>query len=805
MFNFITIMPAFPIRWKGTFIAGLAALLMAVHSFAGSSAFAQLPKLLNAPQADTKERQPEVKATNPAQQREIIEHALAEARKEQARTIVMPPGSTRQDVEQRARLFDGLVSRLNSQLKLLDEREELLRARDAAEQKSKNWAGFTEQPPYSVLMVDEVRRQAIAARARVAGLRAARELLTQQVETYRDSAKRTQENKRLAAEELEHAQSPEERLSAAWRKERAEIRTRNAEAMEDLAALRYEMMGERLGIAQIELELLERQSTEAGKRMVFTREDLNKTLANLVSSRARLEQEMEAALVRDTRNMSVLAQVQQELDTFTARHGTGGSTTASGSKRDELEARQRAALARVESSRFETEVVTALISMNQSASAFWEQRFTAATGKDAEKQRGIFDRIRRNRDQIAPWLEYAKHQLETYQSAEREQAARLAGIGEQSPLLAPEREVFAARRIQRELAERLKTALEGIDIELQSWQEGFKIAKQSRTLSQRLHDALARIVGIARKIWRFELFTIEDSVEVAGQRVVTSRGVTVGKSVGAILLFLLGYGLAAFTGRRVQRILVTRFDIGEHQANLIRRWLLTLATFALLVATLNLVRIPLTVFAFFGGALAIGVGFGTQTLIKNLISGIMILLERKVQVGDTIDVDGVVGKITTVDIRSSTILGFDGVETVIPNSTFLENKVTNWTHTNVSLRRFVRVGVAYGSPTTRVRDILAECGERHDLILKDPPPQVFFEDFGDNAQVFGLYFWIDYGPDVNPLRVTSDLRFMIDQRFAEDNIALAFPQRDVHLDSARPLRVEVVSTSVPTSSSSGKA
>jgi small-conductance mechanosensitive channel len=144
-------------------------------------------------------------------------------------------------------------------------------------------------------------------------------------------------------------------------------------------------------------------------------------------------------------------------------------------------------------------------------------------------------------------------------------------------------------------------------------------------------------------------------------------------------------------------------------------------------------------------------------------------------------------------MRASTILGFDGVETVIPNSTFLENKVTNWTHSNARLRRIVRVGVAYGSLTTHVRDILVECGKRHSLILKDPPPEALFENFGDSSLVFALYFWIDYGPEVNPLQVASDLRFMIAQRFAEEHIVLAFPQSDVHLDSAQPLRIEMVS------------
>ena len=168
------------------------------------------------------------------------------------------------------------------------------------------------------------------------------------------------------------------------------------------------------------------------------------------------------------------------------------------------------------------------------------------------------------------------------------------------------------------------------------------------------------------------------------------------------------------------------------------------------------------------------------------------------KVGDTIEVDGVVGRIVTVDIRASTVLGFDGVETVIPNSMFLENKVTNWTHTNASLRRTVKIGVAYGSPLTRVRDILVECAHEHDLIMKNPAPEALLDDFGDSSLVFILYFWIDYSSAVNPLIVASDLRFMIDTRFGEEQIVFAFPQCDIHLDRSQSFRVQMVpSPAVP--------
>jgi len=751
------------------------AVLLLTNPVFNPPVFAQIPKQLSVTQADIKDKEAESKVVSPEQQRETIRLGLTKAETERDRALGATGGNSRQEAKDRYRLLDALVTRLSSQLSLINEREELRRTRTAVELQAKSWAGFPEPPPYSILMVDELMGSLLTARAKVAGLSTNQELISQQVVHYRKSAQRALEMERQAADQLERAQSPTVRLSATGKKELTGLQVRNADAMAMSIALRHEVIGERLGIAEVEAGLLERQLAEARKRMVFSRADLNKALARLKSSRFSLEQELEASLARDARRRSL-----EDSAPLVA-------------KRNMLEARDRAALAWVESSRFETEVVSALITLNESSSSFWEQRYTAITGKDAEKQRTIVSKLRKSREQLKPWLEYTQQHLELYQAAEREHEARLDTIDERNPLRAAERDLLAALHQQRQLAERQKFAVEQTDLERQSWLEDIERVQQSRSILVRATNWLGSFSDILRRVWNFELFAVEDTVEVAGQSVVTSRGVTVGKSVGALLLFLVGYLISAFLARRVQRIMVTRFSVGEHQANVIRRWLLALTIFILLVVTLNLARIPLTVFAFLGGALAIGIGFGTQTLIKNFISGILILLERNIKVGDTIDVQGVVGRVVTVDTRASTILGFDGVETVIPNSMFLENKVTNWTHSNARLRRIVRVGVAYGSPTTLVRDILVECGNQHGLILKDPPPESLFEDFGDSSLIFALYFWIDYGSEVNPLLVASDLRFMIDKRFAEANIVLAFPQRDVHLDSTQPLRVELMS------------
>ncbi|MRR59419.1 MAG: mechanosensitive ion channel, partial [Deltaproteobacteria bacterium] len=492
-------------------------------------------------------------------------------------------------------------------------------------------------------------------------------------------------------------------------------------------------------------------------------------------------------LDRNPQNVARKGRIQAELNR--ARDGKGPDD---GHVRL-LETRLRAVEAEIESNKVAGDVLTSLLTINQGYKVLWQLRYEVYAGTDPEKRRAAYEQLRKSLERIQPWVHYTQRMLKVYRSQENDQEQRLATVLPADPARQSELEIRDSYHRRRVMYERLNNVIEGAERSLLHWQKDFGVGRASRSFTQRLADGYALVAYYARKVWNFELFAVEDTVEVAGQKVTTSRGVTVGKSIGAVILFFVGYLLVSFTGRRLQAILVSRFSVDEQTSNVLRRWIVALAIFLLLVLTLNLARIPLTVFAFLGGALAIGVGFGTQTLIKNFISGILMLLERKVRVGDIVEVEGIVGRVTEVDLRSSTVQGFDGVETLIPNASFLENRVTNWTYTSPKMRRVLRVGVAYGSPAHAVADVLMQCAERHGLILNDPEPYVLFEDFGDSSLVFALFFWIEMLPHVNANQVASDLRYMIDKKFSELAIDISFPQRDVHLDTVRPLQVQVVS------------
>lgn len=135
---------------------------------------------------------------------------------------------------------------------------------------------------------------------------------------------------------------------------------------------------------------------------------------------------------------------------------------------------------------------------------------------------------------------------------------------------------------------------------------------------------------------------------------------------------------------------------------------------------------------------------------------------------------------------------FDGVELLVPNSQFLEQKVTNWTLSDNRMRYSVAVGVAYGSPTRKVSQILLETIEGHELVLKDPPAAVLFENFADSALTFTVYFWLELISVRDNRAIVSEIRHRISEALARAGVVIAFPQRDVHIDAQSPITVKIV-------------
>ena len=305
-----------------------------------------------------------------------------------------------------------------------------------------------------------------------------------------------------------------------------------------------------------------------------------------------------------------------------------------------------------------------------------------------------------------------------------------------------------------------------------------------------------RMIDSGLAIWQSELYLVEDITSIEGKRVASFRAITLGKLIRLAFILTAGWFTLKFLSRRVRRLASRRKGSSPATANTIGRWTFAIGLGLLTIYALKLVRIPFTAFAFLGGTLAIGIGFGAQTLLKNFISGVILILERPFKVGDFIEVDNVTGQIKRIGMRVSVIEHFDGIETLVPNSYLLDNCVDNWTFGKTAIRGSVKVGVAYGSSTREVSRALLSVAVAHGQVHDRPEPEVRFEDFGDNSKVFQLLFWID-PTKTQRERLASDLRYMIDKALQEAGITVAFPQRDIHFDSTQPLQVEVASPKDP--------
>ncbi|MBI1375014.1 MAG: mechanosensitive ion channel [Phycisphaera sp.] len=189
-------------------------------------------------------------------------------------------------------------------------------------------------------------------------------------------------------------------------------------------------------------------------------------------------------------------------------------------------------------------------------------------------------------------------------------------------------------------------------------------------------------------------------------------------------------------------------------------------------------------------ALSVGLGFGLQEIVANFICGLILLFERPMRVGDIVEVGGVMGSVTRIRIRATTIMNFDRKEYIVPNKQFITGSMLNWTLSNTINRIVIPIGVAYGSDTEKTRAILKRICNDHPLICEDPVTLVTFEGFGDNALNFVVRTYL---PNFdNRIEVIHQLHTQIHQELAKAGIPIAFPQRDIHLDTSSPLEIRVV-------------
>lgn len=282
-------------------------------------------------------------------------------------------------------------------------------------------------------------------------------------------------------------------------------------------------------------------------------------------------------------------------------------------------------------------------------------------------------------------------------------------------------------------------------------------------------------------VWNHKLFTI------GGVKL------SLGNLVLALTLLLFATRVSRLVAKMIDRRLIQKFvpDRGiqmTYQTFVFYVCLLINVTIALAIA-----GIPLTVFTVFGGALAIGVGFGSQNIVNNFISGVILMVERPIRVGDNIELDTISGAVVMIGTRSTHIRRGDGKIFIVPNSFFLEKSVLNWTYESTRLKEQINFGVAYNSDVKLVEQLMLKILQEEDGVLKVPAPTVIFDNFNLSHLDFQAHFYCNLRGEKPGSEIKSSMRFKMNKVFKEHQIEMAFPGRDMNLKVSDALEVKILS------------
>ncbi len=695
----------------------------------------------------------------------------------------LPEGITKEDYTARIRYHNAIRLAANRHLSVLSAAPDAEKELAEAERNAREWKGFDADPPYSILLLDGLLSKKTGLEEKILSRKSSLDVFSNMLGVLLKQSNQAAEETSQAITLAEQA-SDVDRAAAQWRVDTA--KAKQLSLFLRASSLKYDIASVEkfLRAAEIDLGLVNRQLETASKDFKFREDDLEK-----IQSASNDRQADYTKREEETSNRLILAsREKQRFEKELEALRTGGTASAEALELAEL--RLEVATSEVEALQTMVEAYEFYAQLETLTPEAYEFRRTLMNSEDRAERKRAFEGLSALVQRLKAGETIAKNELDATTTDLNEEESRASALSAGDPgliLLNRQRDIL---REKRDLIQQVYLSTSSQAATVARWISDFEV-KESAPWYSPVTSGVDRLWSAIVRAWNIPVTSYEETSEQDGMKVTNTRYVRLGTVVSAIALFVLAYFIAAKISRRLQRELVSRRLIEDAQARTLRNWIMLVVAMLLALATLSWLSIPLTIFAFLAGALAIGVGFGTQTMIKNFISGIILLFERKVRVGDIIEVDGTLGVVSEINTRSSIVRGFNGIENLIPNSLFLENKVVNWTLNSSFLRRELELGVAYGTSPQKVIEILNEAADRHGLILKDPAPFSVFETFADNSLNFRLYYWVELNDKTNSLIVGSDLRIMIEKKLAEAGIGVPFPQRDIHLNTGTPMQVEL--------------
>jgi len=658
-------------------------------------------------------------------------------------------------------VYQSLITTLKKKT-LLEEEAPLLRK----EMQNQQQVGLLQKPPYSLSFYDNILDQLAGAELKKETAELEKSLAKKALEDARSRLDEAQQVLRKFKEKMRAKRSDPEALKLTWEINQAELELEFAQAVFDVRSAIKQNLSTEAELATQKADLAQKNTAWVREHLYFDEADLEKKLQALEETRTALQKQLKKQLRGEVRIESLWLQSQDNVMNAKGEVETALAKAALETNK----ARRVASQERLE----QTEDMLQLLNQQEQA---WKNRYAMVKGDVKNDQMDTWYK------EFEPRKVNVERNVRIQEGNERNLQAQIAILVKQIS------EQNIDLRLRRELENRLQVLRNLDDDSL----EYLSILTATVQLHQRLLNEIAArreytnlwkmLTGLTsnvKEFWNLELW------------VVDGNGVTVQKIIIAILMLIIGLVFVKRIVLLVTRRLLVRTHLKETTAAASEKIINYFTVLLIILFALRVVNIPLTIFAFLGGAIAIGVGFGAQNLINNFISGFIIMAEQPIKIGDLIDIEGNFAMVEEIGARCTRIRTSGNVHLLVPNSSFLEKNIINWTHSDKEVRGKVTAGVIYGSPVREVERIMLEVAAEHKKVKKKPEPFVLFNDFGDNSLIFDLFIWINMNRIMDRRIIESDIRFHIDERFREAGIVIAFPQRDVHLDTEKPLEFRIV-------------
>ena len=721
-------------------------------------------------------------------------------------------GASPDEVGKQERVKSELVIDLDKQIDTLKELKEIRKDNASYERERKTWKGFAEKPPFPIAFLDDIRDSLLSQRLALQSFELRLSLARALFKRFDDALKKSRKALRLAQEASSRSVGTPREQGSRWLLDLAQLQNDRNETglvLAELQSLAYEtaVKGKRLQIAFLEEKLRIAEATS-----LLSKEDVEKKLSELDGQRRDLEEGLLRAQKSESERRKKLDAIRDVLSSLPASGQEMALSqgpvkkmiqTLAPARERKLSPAEQLQLLRldfeaeqvfVETSRLKVTAFKARIQFVNAAEKVWQDRYWLTQKRDLKEIREKQAEVTEDLARLGLVRKFADSNLSSWMNLIKSQKYRIASLRKSDPAAKIQELILRAYEERQDITLGLIEglgSLERLIIGL-SGELSRRIDEASITsrVKERYHIAYAFI----KAIWNTELYVATETTVVEERSIVRPVSVTIGKVVQALIILFIGTWIAGRIGKVIQWALTTRLQWATSSAEPVGKLAFGVMFIGVSVVSLVTVNIPLAVFAFLGGALAIGLGFGAQHLINNFISSLILLFGRSVRVGDIVEVDGQGGRVTNIGMRNSRIRRFDGIDMLVPNSQFIQHTVTNWTLSDLMMRYSVALSVAYGSPTRETELTIRKAIEANPMVLKDPPPTVLFEEFGDSALLFTGYFWMELISNRDNRIAVSEIRHEINELLDKAGIVIAFPQRDVHVDSSKPLEIKVVSS-----------